>query len=152
MSTSWAPLYTIAFLDDGTVRLTEGSHTRSAKLSREDNSVLTDLLSRSRLAVELAAYRIAPGQMLPIDTGRITLSNGVDAWAIPGVEIRSLATEVTDLVDFTESLVRKYFTPSVVATRGDTRGGVKPNYWLKLTVRPVTGLACARPAPARPAA
>ena len=30
--------------------------------------------------------------------------------------------------------------------------GALPNYWLKLTVRPVTGLACARPAPARPAA
>jgi hypothetical protein len=27
-----------------------------------------------------------------------------------------------------------------------------PNYWLKLPVRPVTGLACARPAPAWPAA
>ena len=30
--------------------------------------------------------------------------------------------------------------------------GQRSNYWLKLTVRPVTGLACARPAPGRPAA
>jgi hypothetical protein len=38
------------------------------------------------------------------------------------------------------------------ALKTTSNAGRKPNYWLKLPVRPVTGLACARTAPARPAA
>jgi len=47
----------------------------------------------------------------------------------------------------------RFFSHTPVFAPGSSgTGDPKSNYWLKLPVRPVTGLACARPAPARPAA
>jgi hypothetical protein len=109
ISVSSAPGSELAFVDDGTVRLTAGHETRSAKLSPEDGSALSALLSRSNLAAELISYQSPPGRENPVGNGHIILSKDLDKWDVPGAAVASLSQRVLDLVDFADGIVRKYF-------------------------------------------
>jgi hypothetical protein len=111
--------YKVAFVDDGTVRYTEGQDTRSARLSAEDSSKLSALVSRSNLTVELVTYQLSSGQEASGNEGNLILSSGPDIWDVPAQAVGSLSRQVLDLVEFTDVVARKYFRNTPPAHRND---------------------------------
>jgi hypothetical protein len=109
--------YKVAFVDDGTVRYTEGEDTRSARLSAEDNSKLSALVSRSNLTVELVTYQLSSGQEASGNEGNLILSSGPDTWDVPAQAVGSLSRQVLDLVEFADVVARKYFRNTPPAHR-----------------------------------
>jgi len=151
VSVNSVPSYAVTYDEDRTVRFSSDHDLRYAKLNADELSELSALLSVGALEEDLAAYEAKSPHTILLGDGDVDVRHGLHHWLIPGAAIGSISVRVKAVLDFSDGATRRLFRESFATSNRHARA-VKPNYWLKLTVRPVTHLACARCAPAWPAA